>query len=213
MNLAELPNCTDLSLEHAVEAARSAGHMRTLLARAAEIARPGEGCPKVLQAIARLADEDCTWVEGEVQAVLTGDDETTTLTVFCDHGFGIREKLLPVFTFAVPLDEFVRAVRLAPAMVAPLLAREAPGKLVLGRDIQLPSAPPPPSFELEDESVAEQERRTAPPHAPVDETTAAAALANVHTRPTVRRMPAIDLEALRSRGDTAPGRREDEGDG
>jgi hypothetical protein len=201
IDLAELTSCSDLTSEHAKQAASSSDQIRTLLKRVSEIARPGEGCPKVFMAIARLVGQD--WVEGDLRIELTGDDAATTLTVMCDYGPGIRERMLPATRFAVPLDEFARAFELSPKLVLPLRITEEDGKIVLTPlltpEARIDTEPPPP-IALDEASLGDDERATSPPPADelqvVDE--AGDGEFEVHTRPTVRRMIAIDEEAIAS---------------
>lgn len=165
VDFAVIESCIELTSEHAVEAASSLESIRAFLARMAEIARPDEGCPKVLMVVARLAGQD--WLDGELRAELTGDEASTTLTLISEFGAGIRERLLPAVTFKdVPLDEFSRALALAPALAQPLRVKDGGGKIVLAPpqtpDEQMNSAPPP-AFALDERSLGEDQRRTAPP--------------------------------------------------
>lgn len=237
----------DLTVEHAKQAAGSSAEIRALLKHVAEIARPGEGCPKILMAIARLVGQD--WIDGELRVELSGDEASTTVIVMCEHGVGIRERLFPVVRFGVPLDEFQRALELAPHLVLPLKVTEEPGKLVL-----TPLLTPekrgdaaPREFELEPASLAEEERSTAPPPpgelqvvdeavpeevafsngsgehdlaAPPDWEPVAGdekdashghgrRSGDVHTRPTVRRMVAVDAAAIAALKRPDPRREED----
>jgi hypothetical protein len=121
-----------------------------------------------MMAVARLVGQP--WVEGDLRIELSGDDTSTTMNVICDYGVGIRERLLPLTRFEVPIDEFERALELAPKLVLPLRITEEQGKLVL-----TPLATPearvhsitPPKLDLEEESLGDGERKTAPP--PPDE--------------------------------------------
>ena len=92
--------------------------MRAFLDWAVATARPEEGAPKVLLAIAKLAE--ATWVDGTLYIDIAGDDSVTKISIFADYGFGIRERLLPLARLPVPFDEFVRAVKLSPKLIAPL---------------------------------------------------------------------------------------------
>ena len=218
--------------------------MRKLLKRVSEIAHAGEGCPKVLMAVAHLVGKE--WIEGDLRVELTGDDTSTQLLIITEHGIGIRERLLPVARFNVPIDEFERALELAPRLVLPLRISDENGKLVL-TPLATPEARatvPPVEVAVDSASLGDGERTTAPPPADelqvVDEATPedlAAALdvvttspppdgyeaepepeprmasgpvpsannpqpapegriSNVHTRPTVRRMIAVDAAAI-----------------
>lgn len=192
VDLAAFATCAELTPEHADAAKASLAEMKKLLARAAQVARPGEGAPKVLMAVAALTD--APWLEGELRVELSGEGEATVLDVFCDHGFGIRERLLPQTRFRVAFDEFFRAAQLAPGLVAPLRASGSTDRLVLTIDGESPTAPPP-AFELDEESlvVDEHEKKTVPPVANV---AAPREEPSVHTRPTVRAMHAVSLDAL-----------------
>jgi hypothetical protein len=237
IDLATLERCADLTPEHARLAASSPAEMRKLLKRVAEIAKPGEGCPKVLMAVAHLVGKE--WVEGDLRIELSGDDTATTLTIMCDYGVGIRERLLPNTRFEVPIDEFERALELAPRMVLPLRISDEVGKIVL-TPLSSPEArvrtAPPQQLDLDTASLGDGERATAPPPADellvVDEAMpedlvaranaddgdhvrrmesgpvpsannpappappAPERTSNVHTRPTVRRMVAVDAAAI-----------------
>jgi len=165
VDFATIESCSDLTTEHAKKAASSSADIRAFLQRMAEIARPDEGCPKVLMALARLVGQP--WIEGDLRIELTGDEDHTLLTIICEYGMGIRERLLPASKFSgVPLDEFSRALHLAPALALPLRVSEEDGKIVLAPlltpEERLVSLPPP-SFEMENQSLGENERKTAPP--------------------------------------------------
>ena len=251
-----LRSCSELTVEHATLAASSSAGIRNLLTRVAAIAKPGEGCPKVLMAVARLVGQD--WIDGELRVELSGDEASTTMIVMCDYGVGIRERLLPTIRFAVPIDEFGRALELSPKLVMPLRISEHEGLIILtplGKGEAAVSILAP-KLTVDDLSLGTDDRATAPPPADelqvVDEATPAdlgvatprahavpaeatmlpelddpftdellgsaddsrhegkmtsgpvvAATANaegrspnVHTRPTVRRMVAVDAAAV-----------------
>ena len=65
MYLDGLASCAELTTAHAEEAAGSSSSMRALLVWAAKIAKPGEGAPKLLMALAQLGRAE--WVEGTPQ--------------------------------------------------------------------------------------------------------------------------------------------------
>lgn len=165
VDFATIESCSDLTSEHAKKAASSSADIRAFLHRMQEIARPDEGCPKILMAIARLVGQP--WIEGDLRVELTGDDAHTLLTIICEYGMGIRERLLPASKFdGVPLDEFSRALHLAPALALPLRVNEEEGKIILAPlftpEERLKSVAPP-SFEMEDKSLGEDQKKTAPP--------------------------------------------------
>jgi len=165
LDLEALGSCAELTSAHAKKAATSPALMRALLERVASIARPGEGCPKVLTAVAHLIGQE--WVDGRLYVELAGDDDETTLTVMAEYGVGIRERILPATRFAVPYDEFARALELAPALVLPLRVSDLGTKLVLTPLLSPEAAveQAPPAFEVDEGSLGEDLRKTAPPPA------------------------------------------------
>jgi hypothetical protein len=164
-DFATLKSCTELTSEHAKLAASSSVGIRNLLTRVAAIAKPGEGCPKVLMAIARLVGQD--WLDGELRVELSGDDASTTMIVMCDYGVGIRERLLPTIRFAVPIDEFGRALELSPKLVMPLRISEHEGLIILTPLAKGEAAlsVPAPKLAVDDLSLGTDDRATAPPPA------------------------------------------------
>ena len=201
MHLDALASCAELTTEHAEQAARSSASLRALLTWASEIARPGEGAPKVLMAIARLVGAD--WVEGVLFVEIRGNESSTTLSIFADHGMGIRERVVPLTRLSVGFDEFVRAVRLAPKLVAPFVATEKGGALVLSPPDAAPEEPIE-TIVIAEQSLHDNERTTAPPPHGARPTTDRPSIpdqSGIHTAPTVRRMVAVRPEAFRSRKD------------
>ena len=234
IDLATLQSCSEITSEHAKQAASSPSEIRVLLKHVSQIAKPGEGCPKVLMAIARLVGQE--WVEGDLRIELSGDDVSTTLTVMCDYGVGIRERLVPATRFEVPLDEFERALELAPKLVLPLRITDEDGRLVL-TPLLTPEtrtySMAPPDVAVDSTSLGDGERTTAPPPAVPDgyaesdaehagrmesgpvpsanhvEPGAEERVSDIHTRPTVRRMVAVDTAAIAAAQRRDP-RREEE---
>jgi hypothetical protein len=180
VDFSALTSCADLTVEQADQAAGSLAAFRAFVARVAEIARPGDGCPKILMAFAKAAAEP--WLEGDLRVELSGDEESTTIALIYDHGFGIRERMLPTVKLAAGIDEFERAVQLAPKLVQPLaIEEEEAGRLVLVQRSLSGTEP----IRVAQESVVEPIAVNGP--APY----------NPHTHPT-RRMTAIDPEILRA---------------
>ncbi|HEY8076832.1 MAG TPA: hypothetical protein VIF62_22050 [Labilithrix sp.] len=158
-----LASCAELSAEQAEDAARSQEDLQALLARCAQIARPEDGCPKILMALARVASKP--WLEADMRVELSGDEATTTLALVYDHGFGIRERMMPPVLLAAGFDEFQRAVRLAPKLVEPLEVREEEdGKLVLTQRTRVESASPP-AIVIGETSINAAQTDTKPPPA------------------------------------------------
>lgn len=221
VDFSAIESCGELSAEHAEAAVASRDAMRKLLARIAQIARPMEGCPKVMLVVGRLARGDVTWVSGAVSAELTDDEGTTLLSIVSDVGDGLCEPVFPSLRLDAPLDEFVRAAKLAPKMMAPLVAEESAGKLSLSVPARA-AASADHAFDLDD-PFAEHEAPTRPaaqgpgqgaavpappPSSPVAGPLPGGSADPVHTRPTVRRMVAIDPAMFAKRRD--PRREDDE---
>ncbi|HVH47512.1 MAG TPA: hypothetical protein VM925_34490 [Labilithrix sp.] len=179
--------------------------MRAFLRWATDVARPDESAPRLLTVVARLARAG--WLEGTPYIELRGDDTTTTVSIFCDHGIGIRERIVPLARLQVPFEEFARAMRLAPQLVSPLSVTHKPGALSLSPpgmpEDRASSSTLRNSIAIDERSLHgatrppfERPRRpvtTAPPSNPEQ--------SGVHTRPTVRQMVAIGPEAFRSRNE------------
>jgi hypothetical protein len=214
-DVAMLSSCTQLTAEHAVAAARTLPALRRLVARVMEIARPEEGSPKLLMVLARVGE--APWLEGDLGIELSGDDNTTTIALYADHGFGIRERVIPNIRLRVPFEEFERALMIAPKLIHPMQAKERNGKLLLGkaiRDGREDDDVGLAAIAIDDRSLHETERKTAPPKASgsaAEKVEVARTLSSgppaapdksgVHTHPTVRRMVAIRPEAKRSSND------------
>jgi hypothetical protein len=204
----DLESCSDLIDADAERAVASAADLQELLARCAEIAKSGEGAARVLMVVARLARGDVPWIEGEPRAELIPlGDEKTTLTLYSDLGFGLRERLVPDTTLPVPFAELARAVELAPGLVTPLEYRRERGRLVLARNARDVSAIPPPgkladmTMPPHDDADRASAAPTRPPAAPLE----AAAIssipgssASLNTRPT-RPVSLADIEELLAR--------------
>lgn len=161
MDWASLTSCRELTMEHADEAVRSGESLRGLLARLSQIAGPEDGAPKTLMIIARLARGDVAWLEGEVTVEVSGNDEQTTLDLFNEQGWGIKERLAPQTHFKVPFDEFERAVEISAKRFAPLKPTVRPNKIVLSNaNATVGASDKPPAVELDEKSIG-----TAPPPA------------------------------------------------
>jgi hypothetical protein len=164
-SFADLDMCSQLTGEAARAAAQSAAGMRALLARFAEIARPDEGAPKIILAFARLCEN--AWYDGRLRVEISGDGRVTTIEVLAELGGGIVERLFPLTRLDVPFDEFVLAIDVAPDLMLPLGAADHQNRLVLTPLLspEESCAAVTPSFELDDASLGDNERKTAPPTA------------------------------------------------
>lgn len=198
----ELESCAELTAEQAADAASSQPRMRKFLEWAAATARPDEGAPKILQAIAKLGEAD--WVEGTLYIDIAGDDSVTRLSIFADFGFGIRERLLPLARLSAPFDEFVRAVKLAPKLIAPFKAELLAGSLVLTPP-EMETAPDSSEQAIDEIAISDasltNEAVTKPPPAMSKAPPSVPEQSGIHTHPTVRRMVAVKPEAYRRRDD------------
>jgi len=145
MDLAELTSCRELGPEHIEDGVSSASRLRALLGRAAEVAQPEDGAPKILFVFARLARGDVDWLEGELTIELAGDDSITTIDVYKEEGWGIRERLAPQTRFVVPFDEFSRAVEISAKRFLPLKVSLKSDKIVLSNAKATPPAAEMPS--------------------------------------------------------------------
>lgn len=150
-----------LTSDLAFHVASSPSELRRLVARVAEIAGPEEGWTKLLKVIAVVTYAD--WLEGELQVDLDGNDAGgTTIAFYSVLGVGIRERLFPPHDLNVPIDEFQRALVLAPNMCAPLKAHQGVRHLTLSMGLHVRSKDLP-DFELEEKAKGDGERVTAPP--------------------------------------------------
>jgi hypothetical protein len=152
----------DLTAAVLEAAAESPASLKSLFARAAEVAGPEQGWTRLLRVVPRVAV--APWMEGELQVDFSGDDQGTTVSVYSVLGVGIRERLFSPFYLAVPIDEFQRAVVLTPDIIAPLRAHQGRGRLTLAQGLRVRNKDIP-DFELEEKAKGDSERITAPPPA------------------------------------------------
>jgi hypothetical protein len=160
---------SDISAAHVQQAIVSRATFRAFLDRTAAVSEPEDGGPKVLMACAALST--CDWLDGDLRIEIEGDENRTRIGLLIDAAF--RERIFPAVELNVPFDEFVRAVRLAPHLITPLVVRDnRAGRLVLTH--QARADRPPARLE--------------------------AVRDDVHTKPTVVRMTAVRPEALPDSG-------------
>jgi hypothetical protein len=160
-DLAAVTSSDELTSELTFQAASSPSELKQLFMRAAEIAAPEQGWTKLLKVAVRVAVAE--WMEGELQVELEGDaNGRTTIAFYSVLGVGIRERLFSPQTLNVPIDEFQRAVVLAPDVVAPLHAHQGRSRLTLVAGIRVRNKEVP-EFELEERAKGDGERITEPP--------------------------------------------------
>lgn len=181
--------CSDITEADIVQAVSSIAALRGLLDRAAEVAAPEEGAPKVLLAVARLATPQCTWLEGELRVGIEGDEQQTRMAILVAVAGQAPKRLAPVTHLRVPLDEFTRALRLAPRLIEPLAVLENGQRIVLGspavRRAQRPSSRP-----------TRQQMVAIPPEAKRSRPDLPAVDPEIHSKPTRDRMEAVRIEEL-----------------
>lgn len=200
MDLDALTSCAELTDEHADAAAETSASMRAFLQWASRTAHPDGGAPRLLMAFGRLVGAD--WVEGTPLVEITGSETVTKISVYADHGMGIRERMLPVLHLSVSFEEFEQALMIRPELPAPLIPISKDGAIVLS-----PAEVDEETRELiaiDARSLHEQDRPTQPPPPPVTGPIPKSLVndeSGVHTHPTVRRMIAVRPEALRRGGD------------
>jgi hypothetical protein len=154
-----LKRCWDLTEAHISDALGTRAAMGQLLRDLAAVARPNDGGPKILLALARIADPQCDWREGTVRVELERAGDGTRIAVMEDLG-GVRELLFPRLLLNVPFAELERSVRVAPRAIEPLQLQKTDDKIVLTQRKTHPSRSLP-AIELADDCV----RRTQPPGA------------------------------------------------
>ncbi len=151
--------CIDLTAEQVAHAIGSKEAMGALLAHMAKIARPGEGAAKILVPIVRMATTDCDWLEGGLTVTVGGTATTSKIVIAVDLGVGMRELLFPRLQLDAPRAELVRAIKVAPALVHPMLIFFEKEVVVLKCESAAMGTMPPPAFEIAEASI----RRSLPP--------------------------------------------------
>ncbi len=195
IDLSTVHCCADITDSLATEAAGSRDDMRALLVHAAKISRPGEGASKILLALGRMVVTPIAWVQGELRADFVASGDKTDADIKWVVG-GFLERVFPTVTFDAPLDEFVRAVRLAPRMFQPLLAHAASDDhLVFVSSQTLYDDPPLESVGSGDFDALELDIEVEQPGV---EGARPGFDPEIHSRKTAQRLSAIPRDALRS---------------
>lgn len=215
VDLSTIKRCGDISETHVIQAAKTRDDMRQLLMHAAKVSRPGEGCAKVLLAVARMAMSSSDWLEGELRADFQASGEKTDVDIKAVSG-GVIERVFPTFTLDAPLDEIVRAVQLVPRMIVPLIMHtQSSDHVVFVSTEELFEDLPPDPVEIEGDAEEDFgslnddfgslniEVADAIPESEVEKPVLRGAHrpaleGDIHSRKTLHRMVAIGREALRS---------------
>jgi hypothetical protein len=127
-------------------ALESSGAMGELLGHMAKVARPGQGAPKILVPIARMASNECDWIEGGLTAEITPEPGKTVILVAVELGLGMRELLFPRLKLDVPYEEFERMLENAPQLVFPMKCKRTKKSIVLTCAEAVVGTLAPPSF-------------------------------------------------------------------
>lgn len=139
--------CIDVTPTQVAKALESSASMGALLRHMAKIARPGEGAPKILVPIARMASNECIWIdEGGLTAEITPVEGKTVILVAVDLGLGMRELLFPRLHLGVPYEEFTRVLENAPQLVYPMKCRRTKKSILLTCAEEVMGTLAPPSF-------------------------------------------------------------------
>lgn len=179
--------CIDLTPAQIGRALASSTAMGALLRHLARIARAGEGAPKILVPIARMASNECDWIEGGLTAEITYAAGKTVILVAVELGLDMRELLFPRLSLEVPYDEFVRVLENAPHLVYPMKCKQTPKSIVLTCAEEVVGTLAPPSFASSEEGVRSvlpaKLRRSLAPIAPEPAPLARGASMKVDTGP------------------------------
>ncbi len=134
-----------------------------LLGRMAAIARPRQGAPKILIAIAHMATRD--WIEGDLLVTVAESDAGTDIALSVDEGASVSRFGQPL-RVAAPFQEFEVAVRARADMLLPLRPdgefRKASFTLRATALARRTSMPPPLSA-VDPEILMPASTRLAPP--------------------------------------------------
>lgn len=129
---------------------RSHEHMKKLLLHMAAVAKPAEGAAKIFVPIARIASDECTWMEKAGLRVEIRDGAKkgiTEIRVATDLGMGLIELLFPRLHLPLDRSELVRALVAVPGVIAPMNATFTPDLLLLTCEEEIVGTVAPPAFE------------------------------------------------------------------
>lgn len=123
--LAEIRSCLAVGDDDMADATRDGpdakGRALSLLGRMCEVARPGDGAPKILLLLARMADR--SWVGGRLEARIRADADWCTMDLFVDDELEVR-RFAPTLAIAAPVGELLQAVERVPGAIEPLTLQE-----------------------------------------------------------------------------------------
>ncbi len=156
MSFSHLTRCMQLSDTDIAQGLESRADCKRLLDRLSAISKPNDGAPKLLMLFARLATNECDWLDGELRIEVVGDEEACVVEVMSDLGGGLRERVFPAFVMHAPLLELTRAVERVPRVIAPLTdAAQDRAADRLRRPARTCGATssPPPMIQIDDSSL------------------------------------------------------------
>lgn len=130
-----------------------------LLQRMFQVAEPGQGAPRILLVLSRLAR--CPWLEGALVVRLRADAEGTRIELLEDDGIA-PERLCPVTVIKAPLREFERAVQLRPDLLKPLIRDEIQGPQLVLRATERVEVDSVGALGIVDRSLLQPERAARP---------------------------------------------------
>jgi hypothetical protein len=153
---AHISRCDDLSEDDIALAIDERRSTKALLDRLAKVSRGGEGAPRVLVLLARLAAREVDWLDGAMRVeVVASDGGGVTIDVLTELGFEMQERVVPSFKMAAPFREFARLVETDPRSVAPLLvAAKTAKRLALAvMSAARRASDPPPAVAIAEEAL------------------------------------------------------------
>jgi len=112
---------------------RSKTRTHALLERAAAGAGDPAGCRCVMELLALLASDRCTWRKGEVHVELTDAGESTFIDVFVGKR-NTRDRAMPTIVLTRPFRDVRADLEAMPDCTSPLHTEEARGKVILTSD-------------------------------------------------------------------------------
>ena len=136
---------------------------KVLLERLAKVARPGEGAPKILHLLARMAGKEVDWIEGVLRVEILTEGDGVSIEVLTDLGAGMQERVFPSLKMGAPFKEFARMAEHKQRTLEPLIVgKKATNRRVLeAPGERLTSMPQPVA--IADESLYRGARRTTRP--------------------------------------------------
>jgi hypothetical protein len=161
---AHITRCAELTEGDIVGALGDRRLSKVLLERLAKVARPGEGAPKVLHLLARMAGKEVDWIEGVLRVEIGAEGDGVVIDVLSDLGAGMQERLFPSLKMGAPFKEFARMAEHMPRTLEPLIVvKKATNRMVLEAPGEERLTSMPQAVAIADESLYRGGRRTTRP--------------------------------------------------